>query len=167
MAGINWAAMKDQYEIMHTDVKELATSHNVSESVIQLAIRDGGWKREDTNSTEVSDISDRLTLMQARNQAALVPKFISLQNRLLDKCSDLLEDVDGINDASNLRLVAEIIEKHRPAIMAMAKDRGTSDNSMNIRIMTTAGSGDRPSVAAVEITQSAGTSNGIGAVSVN
>lgn len=165
--AIDWIEMKNQYEIMHTSVKDLALRHHVSESMILLAAKEGDWQRVDADAAAPDDLSKRLEMMQNRNLAALVPKFISLQDKLLQKCATLLDGAESLSDAKDLKMISDIIEVHRPAIMAVAKDGGGRDTGLNIRIMTTAGTGAQPNVAAVEITQSAGTSNGVGAVSIN
>jgi len=164
---IDWPGIKNEYEVMHTSVKELSISHHVSTSMIELAVKEGSWEQLNTDDTDVQTDSDKLAVMQSRNDLSLVPKFIRLQAKMLEKCNILLDSVTEISDANNLKIVSEVIEKHRPNILGVKKD-GASDNQFNIRIMTQAGGSDtvQPSLAAVEISSSAGASNGIGAITV-
>lgn len=160
----NWRDIKSQYEIMHASVKELSANHHVGESMILHAIESEGWTRKDVNSSDVVDYSNQLALLGQESEMAMVPKFLNLREMLLDKCRDILKDVTSIEDAANLKIVSDVIEKHRPDALA-TKGAAAGDNQLNIRIMTQAGSGsgELPNVSAVEISPSAGEVNGLGA----
>jgi hypothetical protein len=102
--------------------------------------------------------------MDVLHQTVLVPKFIILQGKMLDRCDSLLDEVTKLEDAPYLKIVSEVIEKHRPSIMGVKKE-DVADNQVTVKVMTQIGGGDQPSVSAVEISQTAGKSNGIGAIS--
>jgi hypothetical protein len=158
----NWKLIRNEYETLGTDVKELATSHHTSEALIQTAITSEGWKPYVVgDDTDTEDIAARLRAMDARHQTTLVPKFIALQAKMLEKCDMLLDAVNDLDDAGNLRVVSEVIEKHRPAIMGN-KDGDTADKSITVRILSKVGEGADVAVNAVEITTSAGMTNGVG-----
>lgn len=164
---IDWKLIRSEYEIMHTDVKELSQRHHVPESMIVFAISEGKWERQDIDQEDIQRVSDKLAAMHAANDMSLVPKFIQLQGKLLDKCDKLLDDCKEINDAKNLQIVAEIVEKHRPAVLGNKGDKSVGAGQTTVRILTQVGSGAETSIAAVEISPSAGESNGVGRVLVN
>lgn len=155
----NWKLIRNEYETLGTDVKELALSHHTSEALINHAIAEGAWQRLDPDSED--DTAARLRAMDLRHQTTLVPRFIALQSKMLEKCDELLNAVHDLEDASNLRIVSEVIEKHRPAIMGNKSDEGT-DKSITVRILSKVGDGADVAVNAVEITTSAGATNGVG-----
>jgi hypothetical protein len=161
----NWKLVRNEYETLGTDIKELASSHHTTEALVKAAIEDGGWKRMDeadmVDTGGIEGITSRLRAMDARHQTELVPRFIALQAKMLEKCDTLLDAVAGLDDAGNLRIVSEVIEKHRPAIMGNKSD-DTADKSLTIRILSKVGDGADVAVNAVEITTSAGASNGVG-----
>lgn len=162
----DWKLIKNEYEIMHTGVKELAQGHHTSESMINAAVKSEQWSRKSIDQMSPDDISERLVMMDAFHQNSLVPKFIMLQAKMLDKCDSLLDLVMAIDDAPNLRIVSEVIEKHRPNVLGVKKE-GQNDNNIQIRILNRVGdsdSGEKVSTSAVEITQSAGKTNGLGAL---
>jgi len=162
MSKTNWKIVKNEYETLGTGIKELASSHHTTEALVRLAIDEGDWKQEsDVDSMNTDDLSARLAIMETRHQAALVPSFIALQAKMLEKCDTLLDSVSGLEDAQNLKTVSEVIEKHRPAIMG-SKDGDKNDNNITVRILSKVGNGEDVAVNAVEITTSAGETNGIG-----
>ena len=154
----NWKVVRNEYETLGTSIKELAASHHTTEALIRAAIDDGGWVQ---NSLDTDDITHRVEALEARHQADLVPRFIALQTKMLEKCDALLDAVDGIEDANSLKVVSEVIEKHRPAIMA-ARANDKSDNNITVRILNKVGDGVDVALNAVEITASAGKTNGVG-----
>lgn len=164
MAKTNWKVVKTEYETLGTGVKELAASHHTTEALVQIAIEDGGWVKQNIEEMGTEDLSARLAAMEVKHQAELVPKFILLQGKMLEKCDALLDDVEGLDDANNLKIVSEVIEKHRPAIMGDKSD-SLKDNAITVRILSKVGDGPDVAVNAVEITAKAGESNGVGAVS--
>ena len=99
--------------------------------------------------------------MEARHQTELVPRFILLQTKMLEKCDEMLDNVAGLEDARGLQIVSEVIEKHRPSIMGK-KDDKSNDNAITVRILSKVGDGDDESVSAVEVTTAAGATNGTG-----
>ena len=162
MSKTNWKIVKNEYETLGTGIKELASSHHTTESLVRIAIDEGNWKQEsDVENMGAEDLSARLAIMETRHQAELVPRFIALQAKMLEKCDTLLDSVRGLDDATNLKTVSEVIEKHRPAIMGN-KDGDKNDNNITVRILSKVGNGEDVAVNAVEITTSAGETNGIG-----
>ncbi len=162
----DWKLIKNDYEIMHSSVKELATSHHTSESLIEHAVKEENWERKNADDVQVDELSERLATMDIAHQMSLVPKFISLQAKMLDKCDTLLDSVETIEHASDLKIVSEVIEKHRPSIMGVKKE-GNVDNVLKISIANKVGNcadGETVSVSAIEITESAGATNGLGAM---
>jgi hypothetical protein len=158
----NWQLIKNEYETLGTSIKELSESHHTSVSLITAAIKEGAWKQEDNvEDMGTEDLSSRLGAMEIRNQASLVPKFIALQTKMLEKCDVLLGSVEDLGDAGNLKIVSEVIEKHRPAIMGDKAGKG-EDNNITVRILSKVGDGADVAVNAVEITTQAGESNGLG-----
>lgn len=164
MANTNWKALRTEYETLGTPIKELAASHNTSEALINIAVKDEGWKKLNVEDMGTDDLSARLSAMEVRHQATLVPRFIALQGKMLEKCDMLLDGVKNLEDAGDLKIVSEVIEKHRPAIMGDKTDVG-KDNSFTVRILSQVGDGPKVAVNAVEITTKAGEANGLGAVS--
>lgn len=154
----NWKLVRNEYETLGTGIKELASSHHTTEALIKAAIEEGGWMPLDDLSTD--DTTTRLRAMEVRHQTTLVPRFIALQAKMLEKCDTLLDAVHDLDDAGNLRIVSEVIEKHRPAIMGNKDDAG--DKSITVRILSKVGDGTDVAVNAVEITTSAGSTNGQG-----
>ena len=158
----NWKVIRNEYETLGTGIKELASSHHTSEALVRTAISEGNWRQiENIEDLGTEDISARLSAMEVKHQAELVPKFISLQGKMLEKCDNLLDSVRNLDDAGSLKIVSEVIEKHRPAIMG-AKDGDKSDNNITVRILSKVGSGAEVAINAVEITAQAGESNGVG-----
>ena len=158
-SATNWKVVKNEYEILGTGIKELAASHHTTGALVRAAIEEGQWKRlEDLN---IDDISSRLAAMEARHQTELVPRFILLQTKMLEKCDEMLDSVQGLEDARGLQIVSEVIEKHRPSIMGKKDDAG-KDNAITVRILSKVGGGDDVSVSAVEVTTAAGATNGTG-----
>jgi len=163
MAKTNWKALRAEFETLGTPIKELAASHNTSEALINIAVEDEGWVKLNVEDMGTEDLSARLTAMEVRHQATLVPRFIALQGKMLEKCDILLDSVKDLDDANNLKIVSEVIEKHRPNIMGDKTDIG-KDNSFTVRILSQVGNGPEVAVNAVEISAKAGESNGHGAV---
>ena len=163
MAQTNWKTVRSEYETLGTGIKELASSHHTTEALVNAAIEDGDWVTQSPDDMNTEDLSARLAALEVRHQAELVPKFISLQAKMLEKCDVLLDGVEKLEDANSLKIVSEVIEKHRPAIMG-AKKEGSADNAFTIRIMSQVGEGPLVAVNAVEITSTAGESNGCGSV---
>lgn len=157
----NWKLIRNEYETLGTGIKELATSHHTSEALVRAAIEEGGWTRCDVEDMGTEDLSARLAAMDMRHQTELVPRFISLQAKMLQKCDILLDSVGSLEDASHLKIVSEVIEKHRPSIMDGKKDKN-DDNNITVRIMSKVGDGADVAVNAVEITTTAGETNGLG-----
>lgn len=157
----NWKTLRTEYETLGTDIKELAESHNTTEALITAAIKEGDWKRQDIDDLDTTDLSARLAAMEVRHQATIVPRFIALQDKMLAKCDTLLDNVKNIDDAANLKIVSDVIEKHRPAIMG-DKVKSMEDNAITVRILNKVGDGTDVAVNAVEITASASESNGVG-----
>jgi len=161
MAKTNWKLVRNEYETLGTSIKELSTSHHTSEALILAAIKEGGWVQCDVDEMGTEDLSARLAAMDVKHQTELVPRFISLQAKMLEKCDHLLDSVKDLDDASSLKIVSEVIEKHRPNIMNGKKD-DNSDNAITVRILSKVGDGADVAVNAVEITSKAGESNGLG-----
>lgn len=163
----NWKLLKNEYETLGTSIKELATSHHTSEALIHMAIDEGGWVRLTADDLDTHDITARLRTMEVRHQADLVPRFIALQAKMLLKCDELLDKIEELEDAGNLRIVSEVIEKHRPAIMGAKEE--SADRGITVRILSKVGDGADVAVNAVEVTTSASATNGVqlqGAVGV-
>lgn len=163
MAKTNWKVLRTEYETLGTGIKELASSHHTSEALILAAIEDGNWERQNVDDMGTEDLSARLAAMEVKHQATLVPMFISLQGKMLEKCDVLLDSVVGLDDAHNLKIVSEVIEKHRPAIMGDKND-ARKDNAITVRILSKVGEGPDVAVNAVEITAKAGEANGHGEI---
>ncbi len=163
MATTNWKVVRNEYETLGTSIKELASSHHTTEALVRTAIEDGGWKKYDVEemSSGTEDLSARLAAMDVRHQSELVPRFIALQTKMLEKCDTLLDGVSNLEDAAQLKTVSEVIEKHRPAIMGDSSSKG-EDNNITVRILSKVGDGADVAVNAVEITAKAGESNGLG-----
>ena len=162
MSKPDWDLIKNEYEVLHLNVKELSQRHHIGESMLQLAVDEGKWELADIETSDVGEDSQRLALMQSRNDMSLVPLFIRLQGKMLKKCEDLIDGAESLAYAKELKLVSEIIEVHRPAIMGN-KDE-IADSGTTIRIMNQFGDKGVGAISAVEITQSAGDSNGVGAI---
>lgn len=162
-AKTNWKVLRTEYETLGTGIKELASSHHTTEALVRAAIAEGNWKHESVDDLNTEELSARLNAMEVRHQATLVPRFISLQGKMLEKCDILLDSVSSLDDAGNLKIVSEVIEKHRPSIMGEKKDKLT-DNAFTIRIMSQVGGGDLVAINAVEISAKAGEANGHGAI---
>ena len=161
MSKPNWKIIRNEYEMLGTGIKELASSHHTTEALVRVAIEEGGWEQcADADDLDTEELSSRLAALEVRHQAELVPRFISLQAKMLEKCDNLLDAVDGLDDAQNLKTVSEVIEKHRPAIMG-DKD-GKEDKGITVRILSKVGNGEDVAVNAVEITEKAGETNGLG-----
>lgn len=163
MAKTNWKVLKNEYETLGTGIKELASSHHISVALVEMAIKDGGWVQNSVEDMGTEDLSARLAALEMRHQATLVPMFIALQGKMLEKCDVLLDSVTSLDDAGNLKIVSEVIEKHRPAIMG-DKGNGAKDNAITVRILSKVGDGPDVAVNAVEITAKAGEANGVGAI---
>ncbi len=161
MADTNWKIVRNEYETLGTGIKELASSHHTSEALVRQAINEGGWKTFDPEASDTEDMSARLAAMDVRHQSELVPRFIALQTKMLEKCDTLLNGVEGLEHAGDLKVVSEVIEKHRPAIMGNDSGKG-EDNNITVRILSKVGDGADVAVNAVEITTKAGESNGLG-----
>jgi hypothetical protein len=159
----NWTLIKNEYETLGTSVKELSTSHHVSEVMLKTAIEEGGWKKFDIEDTGTEDMSARLSAMELKHQASLVPRFIALQEKMLTKCNALLDGVSDLEDAGSLKIVSEVIEKHRPNILGQ-KGKEVEDKGMTIKIMNKVGDGPDVAINAVEITATAAGTNGLGGV---
>ena len=161
MATANWKVVRNEYETLGTGIKELAASHHISEALVRTAIEDGEWKTFDPEASDTEDLTARLSAMDIRHQTELVPRFISLQTKMLEKCDTLLDSVSNLDDAAQLKIVSEVIEKHRPAIMG-DKSGKENDNNITVRILSKVGDGADVAVNAVEITTKAGETNGLG-----
>jgi hypothetical protein len=161
--AINWPLIRRQYEIMHSDISELANSHNVNESVISMAVKTQGWTRDRRESEqaeqEMEALSTQLARFAACQERDLVPKFILLQNKLLDKCDFLLDKVEEIEDAIYLVKLADILEKHRPAIMNN-RPAEVADRGLQVKILNQFGA-DGACTSAIEVSQAARLSNGV------
>ena len=160
----DWKLIKNEYEIMHSSVKELSASHHVGEELITTAIEEGKWERREIDEDNLEEIAAKLAAMETFHQSNLVPKFINLQGKMLTCCDTLLDAVKEIDDAPNLKIVSEVIEKHRPSIMGVKAQGAGSDNVMKILIANKVGGGADVGIAAIQITQTAGETNGIGSV---
>lgn len=156
----NWTVIRNEYETLGLDVKELSKRHHVAEALINAAIQGEGWEQSDIGGMDAEAISAKLEALELQNQTQLVPQFISLQAKMLKKCDMLLDSVDALDDANNLKIVSEVIEKHRPAILGNKDDK--SDNAITVKIMSQVGDGAAVAVNAVEVTSKAGETNGLG-----
>jgi hypothetical protein len=165
--AVDWALMRGQFEMVHESVGNLAKFHGISTMMVELAIKDGEWSRIESDNNDTDPISERTLAYVDGHKALATLMFTSIEVLIMQKCKEmLLNDMKGDNAATQLKIISEVMERHRPESLRVAKDGG-SDNQLQIRIMSQAGTTDSPSVSAVEITGSAGKSNGVGAIQVN
>lgn len=159
--------IKVEYEVMHSSVEELSRSHNIPESVIRTYIKDEGWKQlgDEAKDQQLEVITDKMQSMSVFNQAALTRSFLSLQSKILTVSHSLLDEVTSLSDAPFLKIVSEVIELHRPHILGPnGSQGGGSGGGLRIQVISQFGNGDNAMTNAVQITDSAGLSNGIGAL---
>ncbi|MGD1830990.1 MAG: hypothetical protein ACPKM1_15625 [Spirochaetaceae bacterium] len=158
--------IKLEYEVMHTSVEELSRSHNVPVSVINAYIKEGSWQRVEVKDDDqrLDLINDQLTTMSTFNQALLTRRFLSLQNKVLDVAHHLLDQVDSISDAQSLKIVSEVIELHRPHILGKTGGGQEGGQGEGLKIQVISQFGSESMTNAVHISETAGQSNGVGAV---
>ena len=162
MSETNWAMVKRSYEVMHSSVAELASQYNISESVIEMAIEENGWEHKADQSLNIEETVDKLQQFNSFADIDLAPKYIALEVLLVQKCKELLNSIEGLEDTNELKAIANILKDHRPQVIQPDQING-SGGGLSIRILTHQMEGDVTS--AIEITQSAGETNGIGGVS--
>jgi hypothetical protein len=152
---------------MHSSVEELAQTHDIPESIIRDFIQKGKWARIEHSSQEgqLEALQEKLKTVSIYNQNTLVKSFMSLQNKVLQVSHNLLDQVTELSDAPLLKIVSEVIELHRPHILMTNKkgeNPNPTDTGLKIQIISQFGEGREAVVNAVQISESAGLTNGVG-----
>lgn len=165
--AVDWVLMKGQFVAMHMSKSDLAKFHNVSIAMVDLAEKDGEWTRMESDTNDTDSMSERTLAYTSGHKSLSTLMFASIEIDMFEALKTRIANVaEGPAGSAELKMLSEILERHRPEAFKIAKEGG-SDNQLNIRIMAQAGGTDSPSVSAVEITGSAGKSNGVGTVQVN
>lgn len=147
MTPLNLPLMQVQYEVLHESIADIALTHNVSESMVEYAIRTHKWERKrltpTQQSTELETVtSDRQAALEAIHtlrQGVLDPQYIKIEAALVAKAIDIVNGIQATEATASKRLkeVTDILATLRPT-KNMVKDT-QANNSLKLMIMNHVG----------------------------
>ena len=150
----NWDLIRTQYEILGKDVKELCEVHHVSSGILESAIEQGGWSVQTTTpaaspngskavvpdevpvegDSELDKLNAEATLLHARHQNTLMPKYIEIETVFLAR---LKIKAGTFEEAGEAKQIADTLAIIKPSIMkqADAKSAKIAEGGLCGRIM--------------------------------
>lgn len=142
----DWDLVRVQYELFGEDPTVIAEENDVSLSMVEYAIEDGGWERlpmssvssdikDLTSLEEVTDdlldaIKQKMSLHQVVKLSAFNPKYTALEAVILSKATEIAKSLnpDQPGAAQQLKTLTEVIsslQSKNQVALPSAQEDGT------------------------------------------
>ena len=178
MSLVDWGLIQIQYETLGSTVEQLSEQFDISEAMIRYAIEEKSWKQmpicaavqdwrnveqvQDIGEELITEVQDRMRIMQTVKQSTLGPKYIALETAILGKGLEVIRGIhpDNPNAANQLKAITDVLQSLAGGKSSGGVNGGNSEAkpSLTVKVMSQVGPecGEAKVAAQVEIANEVG-----------